>query len=73
MTAYLDTGASQYQNLSGGQSRVNLTASFQEFSHTWTVPVSDVSSRVAFDFAQSRAKVYLEDVGLFEGDQCGPS
>ena len=73
MTAYLDTGASQYQNLSGGQSRVNLTASFQEFSHTWTVPVSDVSSRVAFDFAQSRAKVYLDDVGLFEGDQCGPS
>lgn len=71
MTAYLDTGASQYQSLSGGQVRVSLTTRFQSFSHTWTAPISDVSSRVAFDFAQSQAKVYLDDVWLFEGGRCG--
>lgn len=70
MTAYLDAGANQYQSLSGGQSTVNLTTDFQSFSHTWTVPVSDVTSRVAFDLAQSLTKVYIDDIGLFEGSNC---
>jgi YVTN family beta-propeller protein len=71
MTAYLDAGANQYQSLSGGQSVADLTTVFQSFSHTWTVPTSDVSARVAFDFAQSSEKVYIDDIGLFEGADCG--
>ena len=71
MTAYLDAGANQYQNLSGGQSIAYLTTAFQSFSQTWTVPTSDVSARVAFDFAQSSVKVYIDDIGLFEGTDCG--
>ena len=71
ITAYLDAGANQYQNLSGGQSIADLTTTFKSFSQTWTVPTSDVSARVAFDFAQSSEKVYIDDIGLFEGTDCG--
>ena len=71
MTAYLDTGADQYQSLSGGQTTVSLTTSYQQFSHSWTVPRTDLTSRVAFDLAQSLSKVYLDDIGLYEGSSCG--
>ncbi len=71
MTAYLDTGADQYQSLSGGQTTVSLTTSYQQFSHSWTVPGTDLTSRVAFDLAQSLSKVYLDDIGLYEGSSCG--
>lgn len=71
ITAYLDAGADQYQNLSGGQSIAYLTTDYQSFSQTWTVPASDVSARVAFDFAQSSEKVYLDDIGLYESRDCG--
>jgi len=71
MTAYLDTGADQYQSLSGGQTTVNLTTANQQFSHTWTVPSTDLTSRVAFDLAQSQSKVYLDNIGLYEGSECG--
>jgi YVTN family beta-propeller protein len=71
MTAYLDTGADQYQSLSGGQTTVNLTTSYQQFRHTWTVPSTDLTSRVAFDLAQSLSKVYLDNIGLYEGNDCG--
>lgn len=73
MTAYLDAGANQYQSLSGGQSIAYLTTAFQSFRQTWTVQTSDVSARVAFDFAQSTDKVYIDDIGLYEGSDCGPS
>lgn len=71
MTAYLDTGADQYSSLSGGQTTVNLTTSYQQFSHTWTVASTDLTSRIAFDLAQSLSKVYLDDIGLYEGSSCG--
>jgi YVTN family beta-propeller protein len=69
--AYLDRGPDVYQNVGGGQRRAALTTSFEDFSHTFSVNVTDVSSRVAFDLAESNASVELDNIGLYEGNSCG--
>ena len=71
MTAYTDTNTPNWQNTSGGQFRVDLTSSFRNFEHTFTVAETDLHGRVAFDFAQSSRDVYIDNVGLYEGDSCG--
>ena len=71
MTAYVDTNLDDWRNLSGGQHRADLTFNFQSFSHTFTVTETDLKARVAFDFAQSALDVWIDDIGLYEGDSCG--
>ncbi len=71
MTAYSDTNMDDWINTSGGQFEVNLTTSWQNFQHTFTIAETDLMGRVAFDFAQSAIDVHLDHVGLFEGDSCG--
>ena len=71
MTAYTDTNTPNWRNTSGRQFRVDLTSSFQNFQHTFTIAETDIYGRVAFDFAQSALDVYIDNVGLYEGDSCG--
>ena len=71
MSAYADRNMHGWQNISGGQFTVDLTRSWQDFSHEFTAPVSDHTARIAFDFAQSTASVQIDDIGFYEGDRCG--
>ncbi len=71
MTAYTDSNRTNWRNTSGGQFSVDLTSSFQSFQHTFTIAETDLYGRVAFDFAQSSRDVYIDDIGLYEGDSCG--
>jgi len=71
MTAYVDTNLDQYVNLGGGQFRDNLTTTTQNFSHTFTATQTDLRARVAFDFAQSSLNVHIDNIGLYEGLNCG--
>ncbi len=71
MTAYTDTNTPNWSNTSGGQFSVDLRSSYQNFQHTFTIAETDLHGRVAFDFAQSSRDVYIDDVGLYEGDSCG--
>ena len=71
ITAYMDTNLDSWANISGGQFRANLTPEWQNFKHTFTVNVTDLTARVAFDFAQSSLAVDIDNVGLYEGAECG--
>ncbi len=71
ITAYVDTHLDNWRNLSGGHHRANLSAIWKLFSHTLTIPETDLKARVAFDFAQSAIDVQIDDIGLYEGDVCG--
>ena len=71
ITAYLDRNMHGWQNLSGGQFTSSLNIGWQEFKHTFTVNQTDITARVAFDMAQSRSPVQLDDIGLYEGSECG--
>ena len=71
MTAYLDRNMHQWQNLSGGQFTSNLRTYWQDYAHTFTVTQTDITARIAFDMAQSRASVQIDNIGLYEGSECG--
>ncbi|MCY3885308.1 MAG: carbohydrate binding domain-containing protein [Gammaproteobacteria bacterium] len=71
ITAYLDRNMHGWQNLSEGQFSSDLTTEWQDFEHTFTVDVTDITARVAFDLAQHRATVDLDDIGFYEGTVCG--
>ena len=71
ITAYLDRNMHGWQNLSGGQFTASLTTEWKDFQHTFTVNETDITARVAFDLAQHSATVNLDDIGLYEGSQCG--
>ena len=71
MTAYMDSNLDSWRNISGGQFRAELTTSFQRFHHRFTVEETDITARVAFDFAQSSSDVTIDDVGVYEGASCG--
>ena len=71
ITAYMDTNLDAWRNISGGQFRANLTTAWQRFQHTFTVHETDLTARVAFDFAQSAHAVDIDNVGLYEGGECG--
>ena len=71
MTAYTDTNMDRWQNTSGQQFRVDLTEQYQTFKHTFTIAETDLRGRVAFDFAQSHLDVQMDNIGLYEGTECG--
>ncbi len=71
ITAYLDRNMHGWQNLSGGQFSSDLTTEWQDFEHTFTVDQTDITARVAFDLAQHRATVDLDNIGFYEGTECG--
>ena len=71
ITAYTDSNLDSYINTSGEQFEVNLTTSFQNFQHTFTVAETDLRGRIAFDLAQSNHNVHFDHIGIFEGSSCG--
>ena len=71
ITAYLDSNLDRWRNISGGQHRAYLSTAYQRFSHTFTVAETDLFARVAFDFAQSALNVQIDNIGLYEGAECG--
>ena len=71
MTAYTDTNMDRWENTSGQQFRVDLTTQYQTFKHTFTIAETDLRGRVAFDLAQSPHDVQMDNIGLYEGSECG--
>ncbi|MAV25815.1 MAG: hypothetical protein CMQ05_06800 [Gammaproteobacteria bacterium] len=71
ITAYTDTNLDSYTNTSGQQFQANLTTSFQNFEHTFTIAETDLRGRIAFDLSQSDETVHFDHIGMFEGDACG--
>jgi len=69
--SYLDANMHQWQNLGSGRLRASVTRAWQNFQHTFTASQTDITARIAFDFAQSAATVYIDDIGLYEGSECG--
>ena len=69
--AYMDTNMDNWQNTSGGQFRVTLTSSYEQFQHTFTIAETDLRGRVAFDLAESAYDVQMDNIGLYEGTECG--
>jgi len=71
ITAYVDSNLDDYRNLSGGQFRSNLSSNKQSFTYTFSASETDLRARVAFDFAQSSLDVRIDNIGLYEGENCG--
>lgn len=71
ITTYMDRNMHAWQNLSGGQFEVPLQRFWNDYKFTFTVNQTDHTARVAFDLAQARPSVQLDNIGLYEGDECG--
>ena len=69
--AYTDTNMDNWRNTSGGQFTANLTTSYQRFKHTFTIAETDLRGRVAFDLAESANDVQMDNIGLYQGTECG--
>lgn len=70
LDSYLDSNMHQWRNLGGRRFQDNITPSWQQYSHTFTASETDITARVAFDFAGSSSTVYVDDIGLYEGSEC---
>ena len=71
ITMYMDSNLDRWANISGGQHRADLTTTWQTFQETFTVQETDMTARLAFDLAQSPLNVQLDNVGVYEGTECG--
>ena len=69
IAVYVDQSMHQWQTLT--REEVDLRNYWQNFKHTFTADRTDITARVAFDFAGARPSVQLDNVGLYEGDTCG--
>lgn len=69
VAVYVDQSMHQWQQLT--REEVDLRNHWQNFTHTFTADRTDITARVAFDFAGAAPSVQLDNVGLYEGDTCG--
>ena len=69
VAVYVDQSMHQWQQLT--REEVDLTNYWQNFTHTFTADRTDITARVAFDFAGAAPSVQIDNVGLYEGDTCG--
>lgn len=77
--AYLDTNMDNWQVITDGDDDgryiVELTNAYRGrndlFEHTFTVDVTDLRARVVFDLADSTYDVQMDNIGLYEGTECG--
>ncbi len=69
VAVYVDQSMHQWQQLT--REEVDLTNYWQNFTHTFTADRTDITARVAFDFASAAPSVQIDNVGLYEGDTCG--
>lgn len=63
-------GTPGYASLIGTQT-ANLTTDYQPFKHTFSATSGDDTARLAFNMGKSDVDVYLDNVGVFEGNNCG--
>ena len=71
LESYLDTNMHQWRNIGGSRFEEDITTIWQQYSHTFTASETDITARVAFDFAGSSSTVYVDNIGLYEGSECG--
>jgi mono/diheme cytochrome c family protein len=64
-------GSPDYGSLIKGTQSADLTASYQPFRYTFAAETSDDSARLAFNLGKSAVGVSLDNIGLFEGNNCG--
>lgn len=69
----IDEGPTAYGSLVGGDQLVSIGSSFQSFNYTWTINTTDTTARVQFKLGQSDVDVQLDNIGLYEGTECGGS
>ena len=69
IAVYVDQSMHQWQQLT--REEVDLRTYWQNFKHTFTADRTDITARVAFDFAGAAPSVQLDNIGLYEGDSCG--
>ena len=60
-----------FDNISEGVFPSRLTTTNQSFHYVFTAEATDPRSRLSFDMAQSDLDVTLDNIGLFEGTECG--
>jgi hypothetical protein len=48
-----------------------LSTSYQDFKYTFTASVTDTSSRLTFNLGLSDVDVFLDNIGVYPGAQCG--
>lgn len=68
---YLDQSMWQWQRITTMEGGVDLENYWQNFKHTFTSDRTDITARVAFDLAGARPSVQLDNIGLYEGSECG--
>lgn len=49
----------------------NLTTNYQNFKYTFTGKLTDTSSRLTFNLGLQNADVFLDNVGVYPGSECG--
>lgn len=67
----IDAAGPDYGSLIKGTQNADLTDSYQPFKYTFAAETSDDTARLAFNLGKSTVGVSLDNVGLFEGNNCG--
>ncbi len=65
-----EAGSPGYASLIGTQSS-ELTSNYQTIKHTFIATSSDDTARLAFNLGKSDVDVYFDNIGVFEGNNCG--
>ncbi len=68
---YVDTDKPEFRQISEGAYTAQLTDEFASFHFVFTAEETDPRARLTFDMAQSELDVTLDDIGLYEGAECG--
>lgn len=67
----IDSGAPDYASLMGFGENINLTTSYQAFTHTFSASASDTTARVTFNMGLNELNVQMDNIGLYQGSSCG--
>ncbi|HMW71048.1 MAG TPA: cytochrome c, partial [Cellvibrionaceae bacterium] len=63
-------GTPGYDSLIGSQTAA-LTSDYQTIKYTFAATSTDDTARLAFNMGKSDVDVYLDNIGVFEGNNCG--
>ncbi|MEY4588968.1 MAG: hypothetical protein RL497_1044 [Pseudomonadota bacterium] len=59
-----------YPGLTSKEESINTT--YQSFAQTFVASVTDATSRLSFNLGKSAEDVYLDNIGVYEGNTCPP-
>lgn len=71
INVYADQSMHQWQTIGESRQTVDLRNYWQNYEVTFVSNVTDHTARLAFDLAGASASVQLDDVGFYEGSECG--